>query len=301
MGLKHILKGVNGFFGIRKLPGELKCELRANILENGTINSELPGISETRVCDHDIVVSLTTYGSRINTVHLAIASMMSQSMRPNRIILWLAEDEFGGKPLPATLDLLSKRGLEIKYCEDVKSYNKLVHSLKLCPDAAIITIDDDVMYNFDLIDRLVKAHLADPEAIYCARMTRIGFDKNGHILPYRKWRVATDHVDSPLNFATGVGGVLYPPGAFTPEILDSDKFMRLAPTADDLWFKAMAIVSGCPVRQIPIWRGNGEEYLPVRGIRFSDGLAGENVTNGGNDRIVEALKEYFDRLPRPTA
>ena len=41
-----------------------------------------------------IIVSLTTFGKRINNVHLTIESIFRQTIRPEKIILWLAESEF---------------------------------------------------------------------------------------------------------------------------------------------------------------------------------------------------------------
>lgn len=45
--------------------------------------------------EHKLVVSLTTFGERIFTVHKTIESLMLQTLKPNHIVLWLAEDEFG--------------------------------------------------------------------------------------------------------------------------------------------------------------------------------------------------------------
>ena len=296
MAIKHVVRGLKAFFGLGKLHRKLQCDTYRNILESDLLHIERPGITGERLCDHEVVVSLTTYGHRINTVYLAIASLMRQSMRANRIILWLSDEEFWGKPLPATLRLLEKKGLEIRYCEDVRSYKKLIPALREFPDAVIITVDDDAMYDFELIDRLVRAHLAEPKTVWGNRVHRIVIDKEGRIAPYREWGHARPLEVSPLNFATGVGGVLYPPHILSEEILDESKFMTLAPTADDIWFKAMELKSGVPVKRIPP-RGpeNMDDHLGGI-VKFSDGLAGENVTRGRNDRTIAALKEYFDLL-----
>jgi hypothetical protein len=47
----------------------------------------------------------------------------------------------------------------------------------------------------------------------------------------------------------GWGGVLFPPGSLDSRVLDSDAYMRLSPTADDLWFKAMATLKGTAMRK----------------------------------------------------
>ena len=62
-----------------------KCILEQNILYNKEV-----GISKTKYCDHGIIVSLTTYGKRLYEVHLAIESIMEQTMKANRIISEIA-------------------------------------------------------------------------------------------------------------------------------------------------------------------------------------------------------------------
>ena len=117
-------------------------------LINQNLNSQASLLSD----NNNITVSLTTFGKRIDDVYLAIESIAKQTLKPNRVILWLSKDEFFNKKLPITLTNLQKRGLEIKYCKDLKSYNKIIPTIKECPNDLIITIDDDIIYNFDLIE-----------------------------------------------------------------------------------------------------------------------------------------------------
>lgn len=296
MALKHIIRDVKSFFNIGKLHKQIKKENYQNILESETLNAVEKGVSNEIVLQNPIVVSLTTYGQRINTVYLSIASVMRQSLKANRIILWLSQEEFKNKCLPATLRLLEKKGLEIRYCEDIRSYKKLIPTLKLCPDSIIITIDDDCMYDIELIDRLVRAHIDEPETVWANRVHLITKDKNGKIRPYKKWQTARPNEESDCNMATGVGGVLYPPNIFTDEILDEKKFMSLAPTADDIWFKAMELNQGIKVKRVkPRNESDIDDYIGGL-VKYSHGLANENVNKGRNDKTVKALSEYFDKI-----
>lgn len=296
MAIKHIVRDIKAFFGVGKLHRKIRIDNYRNILESEMLRTDLQGVTDERHCEHEVIITLTTYGKRINTVYLAIASLMRQSMRANRIILWLSEKEFRGGTLPATLQLLEKKGLEIRYCKDTRSYKKLIPTLTLYPDATIITVDDDAIYDFELIDRLVRAHIAEPTTVWGNRVHRMAIDKTGNIAPYKKWSAAKPLEESELNFATGVGGILYPPHVFSPEILDESKFMTLAPTADDIWFKAMELKSGVKVKRIPPRTSEREDDHLGGFVKFADGLAGENVNNGRNDSTILALKEYFDLL-----
>ena len=42
----------------------------------------------------NIVVSLTTYGERTRLVHITIDTLLNQSVKPQKVILWLSENEF---------------------------------------------------------------------------------------------------------------------------------------------------------------------------------------------------------------
>lgn len=97
--------------------------------------------------DRELIVSLTSYGCRVNSVALTIESIFQQTVKPNRIILWLSSDEFLClEDLPYSLRKLQERGLDILFCEDIRSFKKLIPTIKLYPEADILTIDDDVLY-----------------------------------------------------------------------------------------------------------------------------------------------------------
>ena len=238
------LSGIS--YSLEKLPNSEDCEsiLYRHYLQDKALHCTAFGISNEKYTNHEIIISLTTYGERLHSVHLAIESIMQGSIKPNRIVLWLAEDEFHEKKIPKTLLLQQSRGLEIKYCKDLKSYNKLIPSLQEFPNDTIITIDDDVMYEYDLIERLVNAHITHPRAVCACRMHRIKLDKNGLPLSYLDWeQCINDEEPSALNFPTGVGGILYPPNCFNEEVFNSDVFMDICPKADDIWFYCMAKIN----------------------------------------------------------
>ncbi|MCM1028912.1 MAG: hypothetical protein NC342_08035 [Pseudoflavonifractor sp.] len=253
------------------------------------------GVSERAEGEMEAIVSLTSYGPRLRTAYLTVASLMRQSRRAHRLILWLAQEERDN--IPASLRLLEPRGLEIRFCADLRSYKKIIPALTEFPDATIITADDDCLYDFDFIDRLLMAAKAAPGHIICNRMRQIKLS-GGKIAPYREWEVTGSTTPSPLNVAIGCGGILYPPRALPSETLDADLFMSLAPDADDLWLKAMALKQGTPVIRAVTPHPLGDDVIPIPGIDYHGALTDRNVADGGNDRAVAALAQYFDPLAR---
>lgn len=228
---------------LREISSALDEQLLRNVREK-TLYSKEMGVSLEKICNEEVIVSLTTYGERIYDVYLAVESIMQGTIKPNRIVLWLSKEEFKGKTLPKTLELQVARGLQIEFCEDLRSYKKLVPTLKNYPKSTIITIDDDVIYEYDLIERLVNTHITHPNAICACRMHRIKIDEKGKPLDYLDWEhcICDENISS-LNFPTGVGGVLYPPNCFSEEVFNSKVFMDICPKADDIWFYSMARIN----------------------------------------------------------
>lgn len=209
---------------------------------------------------HPLVVSLTSYPPRFSTLHLTLKSLLLQSVRPTHLILWIASADAG--LLPRQVTALKRDGLEIRYCEDIKSYKKIIPTLASFPDAMVVTADDDIYYwRAWLLELLEESHKY-PHDVIAHRVHRVQYDHET-ILPYRSWLESVP--DSSLhlaNFPTGIGGVLYPPGCFHPDVIDREKFMRLCPNADDVWLYWMTRLNGGFARRsltkrAPIpWRGS---------------------------------------------
>lgn len=297
VGLKQkIKKFISKILLTRKvLEDERRCvlfEQNALYLRDKTFSISDSGVSSEKYCDYDIIVSLTSYGKRLQTVYLAIESIMQGSIKPNKIILWIDEDE---DYIPESLKRQMNRGLEIrKYKEDIRSYKKLIPALIEYPDAAIITIDDDVIYSFDLVENLLREHKKH-EADICANRVHKIILKNGKPVSYLDWKWNSNEVGvSNLNFFTGVGGVLYPPHCFSQEVFNEEFFTKNCKYADDVWFFAMALYNGRKIRKVPTKSALGEEYLLNEGAQ-GIGLCKKNNSFQecrNDEQILKVFKAY---------
>lgn len=300
--IKYIHNKIWNDGNIKNMLDNILLSQRIDYLKDKTINSTIKGISAEKLCENDVVVSLTTFGDRIHNVHLAIESIMQGTVKPNKIVLWLAEDEFKHKRLPKTLLLQQERGLEIEYCKDLRSYKKLIPSLSKCPDSCIITIDDDAMYEYDLIERLINAHIDNPDKICACRMHRIVLGEDNKPIGYLKWTgCISDEQISALNFPTTGGGVLYPPKCFNQEVFNDKVFMDICPNADDIWFYAMALLNGTK----SIWVKNDKPegycyFLPQTSdaLYLKNTIANENNICGNDVQFNAVLEKYnlLDKL-----
>lgn len=259
-------------------------------------------------CEHNLVVSLTTFGERIFTVHKTIESLMLQTLKPNHIVLWLAEDEYGassrivggGNFIPIQLKEMEKKGLEIRYCEDIRSYKKLIPTLELYPDSIIVTVDDDMIYSSTLLETLYYTHLKYPDCVVFNYGKEIKvINKDNVVAPYSDWKYAK-FAEEPSHkyIAIGVGGVLYPPHSLNNRVKDVDLFKAIAPFADDLWFKAMAYMNG--IKYIQNQYGHkccDEKSFLYENITVEDSqtlrLGVINVKEGKNDEQWKSIMNYL--------
>ena len=270
----------------------LKYRIRRDVLIDRALTLTTPGVG-----DADVIVSLTSYGRRILEVGPVIESIFEGSVRPAKVILWLG-DSLKNKPLPIILQRQMKRGLEVKFVPDIRSYTKIIPALKHYPDSTIITIDDDALYPYDLVERLVNAHSEYPDDIIAARVKRIKLGKNGRPERYRRWTMITEPEcsdASPLNFLTGVGGVLYPPHCLDDEVFNKDVFLDICKYADDVWLYAMALKAGTITRKCPTHTEKGNDFIGDD-IDNAPGLRLLNMKKGKemNDVQFAAVMDYYN-------
>ena len=231
---------------------------RMESLRYHAVHDTADGTTSERYCPEEVIVSLTTYGARIHQVYLTIESIFEQTRLANRVILQLAKDEFEGYTLPMSLQKLQKRGLEIRYCDDLGCYKKLYPTRLEFPEACIITVDDDMIYAPDFVDRLVHAHLETPKVVCAMNAATVQW-----FLHERRTPSAPIPDTQPRwLFACGGSGTLYPPDALYSDALNQDLFTRLAPHEDDTWWCVMELLQGTKVRRLSLWPSDGGMQNP---------------------------------------
>ena len=298
----HILFGLN----------ENKYKINNNLKNVETVNkrmlerkikkfSELGLNSRNR--DTKIIVSLTSFPERINEVKFTIYSLLNQKLKPDKLVLWLASDEFKNKEedLPVSLLNLTKNGLSIRWYEkNIKSYKKLIPSLKSFPNSIIVTADDDIFYPENWLFDLFEEHKMHPLDVICTRSRKIFINEDNTIAEYNKWIISKNEEKSSFfNFFTGAGGVLYPPNSLDERVLNEELAMELCPSTDDIWFWAMTVLNG---RKIKLIKNNLSSLTflnPFRELNLNNQKALWKVNVGNNENDIQ-IKILFEKFPELT-
>lgn len=240
---------------------------------------------------------MTSFPAAIAYATRAVQSILDGSVLPDKVVLYLTFDQFRDTEIPQELLQLAERHpvFEIRnYDRDIRSYRKLIPALLDFPEAVIVTTDDDVIYHRHMLRDLLRWHEQLPAVVLAHRAKRIRPDK-----PYRQWpkyrwyHFLCRKIRAGFgNIQTGVGGVLYPPHALKPEMLDSELFTQIAPTTDDIWFWAAAVAQGTPVMPVPFGHNKPHDLRKPSGIS----LKTDNF-KAGTDRNSAALQAILKKFP----
>lgn len=232
-------------------------------------------------------VTLTSYRARFDVVGTTLRCLLMQTLPADQVILWIAESDY--VHLPPEVRQLEAAGLCIRTCRDLRSYKKIIPALQEDPNVIWVTADDDCYYAPDWLESLVRTWKPGAREVVCHRAHRIRMDQDGRPLPYRQWQIELrDESAHELNFFTGIGGVLYPPGCFAPEVLDENLFQQLCPRTDDVWLWWMIRRNHYVVRKTPgRWRQITWENSQATSLFES------NVGASGNDEAIRNLTDHF--------
>ena len=266
---------------------------------NSNLMSKYVGINPVKR-DVPIIVSLTSYEARFKDLEISLYSLLNQSLKPDRIILWLSDEIESLNDLPYEITKYIKNGLEIRFVKDIGSYTKAIYAFKEYSEAIIVTADDDIYYPKKWLERLYHSYIAHPKDIQVHRAHRVRL-KDNKILPYEKWEKHVQEESASFdNFLTCVVGFLYQPNCFLSEVFRNDIFLKYAPTADDIWFWFMALISNRRIRVVQnhiktlSCTNLLRQILPNRKTLYSIN------STGRNDEQIENLMKFYQNniLPK---
>ena len=240
-----------------------------------------------------IIVSMTTFPARINLVHIPLSEILTQTIRADKVILWLAETQFPKRELdlPKSLLDLCNYGLTIKWVnEDIKAHKKYFYAIQEYPNDIVVTVDDDLHYSRFMLERLLDSYKKNPFAVSASRVHLMLGKKvaNSYELkPYKEWKHEYEKwVNEPSMqlFPTCGAGTLFPPYSLRKETFDIEKIKNECLEADDVWLKLNMVMSGTSVVLADIRQ-------KLRYVENSQDVAlwKSNVIEGGNDVQISTI------------
>lgn len=239
------------------------------------------------------IISLTSYPARFSTLPICLQSLFQQSFMGDEIILYLDKD-VPDSEIPRDIKNFTRYGLKIIQTDDMlKSHTKYYYAMQDYPDAVIVTVDDDVIYGEKCIETLFSSYIKNPYSVSANRVHHILYGEDGNILPYLNWKFeeTTEFMPSLELFATGVGGVLYPPGLLSNMIFNKNYIKKFCIYADDIWLKFMELLNGITV----VYSGmNPPHPKQIPGTKETS-LFQYNKANGINDQCIENLNRLFSK------
>lgn len=110
-----------------------------------------------------VYITLTSWKGRINKIHKTLDILLNNSVKPKKLILNLSIEEFPNKKndLPKNILKLLKKysNFEIFWVKkDNNVFKKLIPTINRIKNDLIITVDDDVLYPKNLIEKMLNCY-----------------------------------------------------------------------------------------------------------------------------------------------
>lgn len=240
------------------------------------------------------IVSLTTYGERVNFIHLTLRSILLQSTPPKKIYLWLSLNNFPNKKIPKSLATLEKYGVTIRFVkEDLKSYKKIVYTYEIEKhnnDCYIVTADDDVYYPKSWLHDMELKVKENNNFVYCYRAQEISFKTEHQVCKYNQWKLYNSAREAHSVLPTGVSGICYP--MYSLVGVTNKLYLDVCPTADDVWLRFITLKNGYKCKLV---LNHSVHFVPVV-LPFSlpeKGLEKHNVLNDLNSLSFNNCLKFF--------
>lgn len=200
-----------------------------------------------------IYVSLTSIFQNQDLLIKTLKSIKNQTLKPDKVFCYLSEESYlldkgFSNKIISNLELKNfineNKEFEIVWVKNTGSYRKLLPLLKekWNEDCIIITIDDDAIYDSNLIE----------SAIY-------SYNKNKCVVGFRGFTPKIKEIKDfnyknrdnikqrhKYNFLTGLGSILYKPQFFhkTKDLIFNESiYLKYCNKQDDIWFYILRIMN----------------------------------------------------------
>ena len=113
--------------------------------------------------NENLIVTLTSWKGRINLISKNLERLLNNTIKPKKLILNLAKEEFPRQNLELPQEILkllkNYKNFEIFWVEKNNNvFKKLIPTLNRFQNDLIITVDDDILYPYNSIENMLKCY-----------------------------------------------------------------------------------------------------------------------------------------------
>lgn len=229
--------------------------------------------------EEEVVVGLTSFGERISRILPTLDTLLNQSRKPDRVVLYVAHED-----MPLVTDEIRER-CEVRECQDIKSHKKFNVFWDFL-DAYAITADDDLLYKPEWLEVLMRASQINRKCVAAHntfQMTREGWGRP----TTRKDNSASLHGRLNMYVMSG-SGVLRPPHIDLSLLKYAYEF---SPHCDEKPLSALLQLLHIPVLATRL----NEQPYNTEGYKDGKGLWETYNCKGQKERWKECW-EYIDYI-----
>lgn len=244
-----------------------------------------------------VIVSLTSHDLRLknDTTTKVIFQILKGTFKDIKVCLTLYKDDV--KLIPAKLKQLIDLGqVELIVADkDLGPHLKYFYAMQKYRNLPVITIDDDVLYPLDMVEKLYKAYKDNMGCIIARRCFHIT-SSNGKLNSYHDWlKHFTGIIKEPTHkiFATGIGGILYPEDCLNLSEDNIEEIMGIR-FDDDFYLKALEVRKNLKIVNIcPTWGALYEKNMEDAVTQSIALWYNRNVSE--SDKNIIKFKKEFER------
>lgn len=163
--------------------------------------------------NNEFIISLASYGRRLNIVKETLESLLYQFVQPMKIVINIPKDHYANAPNDLKTFIDSNSIFELNLItEDLGPHNKYFTVFQKYKDYDIITVDDDYVYHSFLTWDLLKKKEEYPNSVIARSVHHLSYDQDNIPLMENDWSYFCTWIPKPSHelLAIGANGVLYP-------------------------------------------------------------------------------------------
>ena len=185
-----------------------------------------------------IYINITTWPKRDKFLPIMLESIKNQTLKPDKIILWLSEEEYDKNNIPTHIQECLDTGKlsEIQWVKRNIFCHKRYETFKFNSNCYNLFVDDDIIYPKTYIEELYKLSKNNQDciAVYCSS----SIEYNGNKIIKQKVNLSPSHKNA---FMGGLS--CFPPYSFPKEALNKNIDLRdqYVSKCDESWIKPFLI------------------------------------------------------------